>query len=127
MMANEISLTIGLDRKDGTKAKPSVPIRTVRGTQTVKRHYSLVKAVGTTEESVDFSTFDITTNGMIHLYNNNATNFVEWGTTSGDYPGRLEAGDVPGSQAVLQLNAGKTLYLKANTAACDVEITMFAK
>ena len=123
-MANELQITMGLMRKDGTTVKHQLQTSTRQLDQTTKRSVQLTKAVGTTEESVDFATLDIATNGQMVLINNDATNYVEWGTTTADYCGKIEAGGVAGP---LQLNAGKTLYLKANTAACDVEIIMYAR
>lgn len=123
-MANEIQITMGITRRDGTAVRHTLPVTTRQLTQTVKRHVSLTKAVGTTEESIDFSTMDITTNGMLVITNNDATNFIQWGTTTTDYAGRVEPLGVAGP---FQLNAGKTLYLKADTAACEVDIIMYAK
>lgn len=123
-MANEIQITMGILRKDGTTVKHQLQTATRFLTQTTKRSIQITKAVGTTEESVDFSALDIATNGQMVLTNNDATNYIEWGTTTGDYCGKIEAGGMAGP---LQLNAGKTLYLKANTAACDVEIIMYAR
>lgn len=122
-MADEIQLTIGMMRRDGTDIKHLIPVRNITITQAVKRHNSLTKAVGTTEESVDFSTFDITTNGYMLIENNDATNFIEWGVATTVYTGKILPGETAGP---FQLSPGKTLYLKANTAACDTEITMYA-
>lgn len=45
------------------------------------------------------------------------TDYVEWGTSTGDYPGKILPGESAGP---FRLNAGKTLYAKANSSACDV-------
>jgi hypothetical protein len=123
-MANEIQITMGILRKDGTTIKHQLQTATRFLDQTTKRSVQMTKNIGTSEESVSFSSLDIATNGQMVLINNDATNYVEWGTTTTDYCGKIEAGGVAGP---LQLNAGKTLYLKANTAACDVEIIMYAR
>jgi len=124
-MANEISITLGISRKNASGVTVhSLPTRTRTLDQTTKRSVAITKAVGTSEESIDFSTLDIATNGQLLLINRDATNYVEWGTTTTDYPGKIEAGGYAGP---FQLNAGKTLYLKANTASCDVDIIMYAR
>lgn len=72
--------------------------------------------VGTTEESIDISSFDSA--GSCVLRNNDDTNYVDIGlTTTGNYQIRL----YPLQSAYLQLNpAIDTIYLKANTADCNV-------
>ncbi len=75
-----------------------------------------IKTVGTTEGTVAFT--DITTNGWLLLENLDATNYVQWGVATTVYSGRIQ----PGMVALLQLEPGKTLYVKANTAACRCRV-----
>lgn len=123
-MARSVNISRAVTIVDGSSTILTLPSVTKQKTQTTARHILLTKQVGTSEESVDPSTLDISTNGYCYLINLDATNYVEWGTTSTDYCGKLEAADYAGP---FQLNAGKTLYLKANTAACEVQILITAK
>lgn len=122
-MADEISIQATLSRKDSANAKSGThkfEFLTTTFSQSAKRHNEKIQTIGTSEES--FSVTDISTNGFLMMTNLDPTNYVEWGTTSGDYPGKMNAGE----PALLRLNTGKTLYLKANTAACDVRICLYA-
>lgn len=57
------------------------------------------------------------------LYNHDVTNFVEAGTTTTDYPIYLRPSSVPSQ---FELGPGKaSLYLKADTASCYVEVIVF--
>ncbi len=71
--------------------------------------------IGTTEEEVAFG--ELSTKGYCAMQNLSATNFVEWGFSTGVYGGRLKPGEV----AILRLNA-TSLFLRANTAACKMVI-----
>ena len=57
------------------------------------------------------------------LYNHNATNYVEAGTTSADYPIYLRPSSVP---TQFEIGPGKaSIYLKASTASCYVEVLVY--
>jgi len=71
-------------------------------------------SIGTTEESITFT--DISVNGWVKLVNEDATNYVQVGFSTGVYGIRLK----PGFFAEFFLEPGATIYLKANTAACRV-------
>lgn len=120
-MANEISIQVAMSRTDPDNARNQHVFQSllVQRDQTLKRHFDQIVSIGTTEENITFG--DISTNGFLLMYNIGA-NYVEWGTTTTDYPGRMLAGDIAGP---FRLNAGKTLYMKANTAACDVRICLY--
>lgn len=95
------------------------PQKTISGTITNNDGVNdLIMTIGTTEESPTFT--DITTNGWLLLENLDATNYVQWGVATTVYTGRMAAGKA----ALLQLEPGKSLYLKANTAACRVRIVL---
>lgn len=72
--------------------------------------------VGTVEESVAFG--ELSTVGWLAMENLDDTNYVEWGFATGVYGGRLEAGE----PALFRLNPSTTLYLKADTADCKVNV-----
>jgi hypothetical protein len=73
--------------------------------------------IGTTEESVAFG--ELGTLGWVIMRNLDATNYVQWGFATTAYGGRMEAGETVGP---FRLEPSTTLYLKANTAACQVLI-----
>ena len=75
-----------------------------------------MKEIGTSEETEAFS--ELTTLGWVTMRNLDPTNYVEVGFSTGVYGIRLE----PGEPATFRLNPGTTLYLRANTAACRVNI-----
>lgn len=121
-MANEITLQISMSRidPDSVKNRHDFYATMWQLDQTLKRHYDNILNIGTTEENVTFG--DITTNGILLMINHATANYVEWGTTTADYPGKLLFGEPAGP---FRLNAGKTLYLKSNTAASDVRIILY--
>lgn len=119
-MADEITLDQRLRLSNGALLDDNNPGR-IQITQTTQGKFSVVLTIGTTEESTTFT--DITTPGICYLRNLDATNYVQWGPATGVYQGRLKASDVP---ACFRLdNGATTLYLKANTAACKVLITVY--
>lgn len=72
--------------------------------------------IGTSEENTTFP--ELTTEGFLYMRNLDATNYVEWGFSTGVYGGKMKAGET----ALYRLKPGTTLYLKANTAACKCVI-----
>lgn len=112
-MANEITATFGLNVSGGPMLAPGTV--QVSGDWVATQGDALInQLVGTTEESFTFT--DITTNGWIHMYNTDATNYVEWGFSTGVYGGKM----MPGGRAQFFLKPSATIYVKANTAACRV-------
>ena len=120
-MANEITVNVGMSRQHATNTvdKHSIPIARSQYTQTGTGQSDTKPSIGTSEEAAAF--VDIATNGWIYMQNMDTTNYVEWGTT-GAYIGRMRAQETAGP---FRLNAGATLYLRANTAACRVRIVMY--
>lgn len=120
-MSNEISIQVAMSRTDSNNTKNGHVFQSllVQRDQSLKRHFDQILSIGTSEENVTFG--DISTNGFLLMYNI-GSNYVEWGTSTGDYPGKMLSGDIAGP---IRLNAGKTLYMKANTAACDVRVCMY--
>lgn len=118
-MANEISLDIRFNLANGNSQYLYAP-GTKRYTQAaVGGPTPGYVTIGTTEESVAFS--ELGTEGYCILQNLDSTNYVQWGFSTAVYGGRLEAGEA----AVFRLEPSTTLYLKANTAACKVNILAF--
>lgn len=118
-MANEISATIGFRVKNGNSFF-NQPTKTISVTQSAIGGPSPgAISVGTTETSTAFPI--LTTEGWVFLQNNDAINYVQWGFATGVYGGRLKAGEF----ALFRAEPGLTLYLKANTAACNVLVYGF--
>jgi len=117
-MADEITVLIDASLDNGSVTNRFSP-GSFSIDQTNARSFDIVQTIGTTEEAISFT--DFTGQGFVFLQNLDATNYVEFGLTA-SYTGRLVAGDPP---AFFRLNTGATLYLKANSAACDVRIVAY--
>jgi len=122
-MADEFTYSINL-RLNNLPLRETYNPGAISVTQAGVGKFSSVVNVGTTEEDVTLS--DITTEGVTVLQNLDATNYVEWGKKDGSGNmqaiGRLKAGEIP---AVFGFAPGATLRLKADTATCDVLITVY--
>ena len=123
-MANEITITYGMSRQHATNALDNhqvsqAPVRK-QFTQTGVGQFDVKPSIGTSEETITFT--DIATNGWAMFTNMDATNYVEWGFSTGVYGGKMKAQESAGP---FRVNAGATIYLKANTAACRVRIVMY--
>ena len=70
-----------------------------------------VQSVGTTEELLEGHA-DMTAVGVVLLINLDATNYVEFGSTTGVYDLKLKAGEF-----ALYRHNSNFIYAKANTAA----------
>lgn len=116
-MARSLRITRAITYVDGSTTIATIPSFTDSITQAADLYTVIPKSVTTSEVSVSLSA--LTTNGEVMINNLDATNYIEVGTTTGDYPIFIKAGRTAGP---FQLNAGKTLYLKANTATCKAEI-----
>jgi hypothetical protein len=74
-----------------------------------------VQPIGTSEETL--SSGDLTTEGWLFMRNLDLTNYIQVGFSTGVYGIRLEAGEC----AMFRAEPGATVYLKANTAACNLQ------
>jgi len=123
-MANEITITYGMSRQHATNALDNhqvsqAPVRKTF-TQTGVGQFDVKPSIGTSEESITFT--DIATNGWAMFTNMDATNYVEWGFSTGVYGGKMKAQESAGP---FRVNPGATIYLKANTGACRVRVVMY--
>lgn len=118
-MANEISLDLRFTLSNGNSQYQYVP-----GTKRIDQAAiggptpGFVN-IGTTEESVAFA--ELGTEGTVIIENLDATNYVQVGFSTGVYGMRIKASGV----AMFQMEPSVTLYLKANTAACKMNILGF--
>lgn len=119
-MANEITVKPYM-RLDNANLKLTISPGTSTFDQTGNGYFHQVKNVGTSEESVatggGFG--DITTEGWMYMLNSDATNYCQWGFSTGVYGGRMEAGEAAGP---FRAEPGLTIFLKSNTATTDIEI-----
>lgn len=113
-MANELTVSARLKVANGNLLFDFNPGSKSYDQSTIGGPTPGMVSVGTSEESQAFA--ELSTVGWCALQNLDATNYVEWGFSTGVYGGRLE----PGEMALFRLNPSTTLYLKANTAACKV-------
>jgi len=75
--------------------------------------------IGTSEES--FALPELSTKGWVMMQNLDATNFVQWGFSTTVYGGRMKAGETAGPFRLDVL----AIFLKADTAACKVQIKAY--
>ena len=77
--------------------------------------------IGTSEETITVSS-DIGNAGLFWIENLDATNFIELGFATAVYPLILD----PGEAYLMRLApATATLYLKADTAACNIQFVIY--
>ena len=119
-MANEFTITTRLKLVNGLLRKEFNPGQFTLD-QAAGIAWEQVVSVGTTEESIT-SFGDVANQGIAVLYNLDDTNYVQWGKATTDYIGRLKPNHLP---ALWNMEPGVDLYLKANTAACLVQIIVF--
>jgi len=116
-MANEIQMSASLIvNKDGTSLNGTAS-KTVDMSGSAK--IASTQNIGTTTEALSIG--DVTDVGYVYIKNLDSTNYVEVGITS----------PVSASNAMITLKPGEfalfptrleTIYAKANTAACNVDI-----
>jgi hypothetical protein len=118
-MADEITITLRLQCRNGafTFDKSMTGIQLDQAT--ARGGNPGVVNIGTSEEDVAFG--DLTDPAYILIRNLDATNYVEFGMS--DAGTMKSIGKIrPGGVALFERMTGKTLRMKANTAAVDVEI-----
>lgn len=111
-MANEISAAATLRLTNGlTTDSKSV---TFNADQAGNAYQAGVQTVGTSEETIVKG--DVGTIGFVWLRNTDATNYVEFGSTTGVYDTKLKAGEA----SIMRWN-GTNVLAKANTSSVEVE------
>lgn len=120
-MANEFRIQQSITLTKGRNKHTFAPA-SVTPTQTGSLVYDNVHAVGTSEETAGPTFGDIGTEGYCVIHNLDSTNYVQVGFATGVYGMRLRGGGPP---AIFELEPGATLYLKANTASCNVRIIVY--
>lgn len=120
-MADEIKIQTSVRLAKGAMKHEFTPAQ-LSLTQTGALVYDNTVSVGTTEETAGPTFGDIGTEGLCVVYNLDSTNYVQVGFSTGVYGIRLRGGSAP---AMFFLEPNATLYLKANTAACNVRIIVY--
>jgi hypothetical protein len=118
-MANEITATAGIRVLNGSSEFTQNPKSIAITQSAIGGPTPGAISVGTSEESIAFP--ELTTEGWLFMQNNGPTNYVQWGFATGVYGGRLRVGEF----ALFRMEPGLTLFLKANTAACNVLVYGF--
>lgn len=120
-MADEIKFQTSLRLAKGAMKHEFTPAA-LSLTQTGALVYDNTVSVGTSEETAGPTFGDIGTEGLCVIYNLDTTNYVQVGFSTGVYGMRLRGGSAP---ATFFLEPNATLYLKANTAACNVRVIVY--
>lgn len=114
-MADEITVTMRFGVSNGSYDPGTITVSNEQYDQTAIGAAEGVQEIGTSEESL--ATGDLTTYGWLFLRNLDTTNYVQVGFSTGVYGIRLEAGE----PALFRTEPAATVYLLANTAACNVQ------
>lgn len=114
-MANEIRITAGMTCTNGNLSV-NIPSSTVQVDQaTAKGGGPASVDVGTSEETIAFG--DITAR-YCFFKNLDSTNFVQIGFSTGVYGIKLLAGET----AIFPLLTSATVYAKADTSSCTLQV-----
>ena len=119
-MANEITITSGIKVAKGNLAFTQQSTSATFDQTGTGGPTPGVISVGTAEESTAFP--ELTTEGWLWMKNLDTTNYVQWGFSTTVYGGRMKAGETAGP---FRMEPALTLFLKANTAACNVAVYGF--
>lgn len=120
-MADEIKITQSVRLvKSALKHEFTPPQLSL--TMTGSLVYDLTTSVGTAEETAGPTFGDIGTEGLCIIYNLDPANYVQVGFATGVYGMRLRGAGAP---AIFFLEPNATVYLKANTAACNVRVIVY--
>ncbi len=114
-MADEITITMRIGCINGSYNPGTLSVSGATFDQAAVGASEGVQNIGTSEETL--SVGDMTTYGWLYIRNLDATNYVQLGFSTGVYGCRLEASE----PAMFRVEPAGTVYLKANTAACDVQ------
>lgn len=120
-MAGELKISKVIRLQKGAMKTEFVPAP-LSLTQAGALVYDTVLSIGTSEETAGPTFGDIGTEGWVCIYNLDATNYVQVGFATTVYGMRLYGAGAP---ADFFIEPGATLYLKANTAACNVRIIVY--
>jgi len=128
-MSNEITVRFSGRVLNGNMDESFGPGQ-VQIDQSVQGRGGHVQEIGTTEEALDFGDIGIGTinvEGYLYIRNLDASNYITYGpqvgTGSMEVVGKLKAG---GEFAWLRLYPGVVILAKADTAACKLDVRLYA-
>lgn len=118
-MANEIVETHNVEVVNGN-LKHTFKSGQIKTDQTTAGMYDVVHDVDeTTEEAItSFGDIPDANKGVVILHNTDGTNYVQYGFATGVYYLRLDPKEVHR----VRMDGDKDLYLKADTANCNVRV-----
>jgi hypothetical protein len=119
-MADELTLKVTFNYNPSTAGEVTVAPAEFNGTFDVSGSalISGIQEIGTSEETLTLG--DVSTLGYLMIKNLDSTNFIQYNVdaTPTQYTGKLKAGEF----ALVRLgDTASALYLKADTAACDIQ------
>lgn len=118
-MANEVTSNVRLQLASGVVKSDFNPGR-IQVDYTPLVIYHKRHLITTGEVTI---THGVTNPRFCVLYNHDATNYVEGGTTTTDYPWYLRPASIASQ---FEIGPSKTaIYLKANTASCYVDVIIY--
>lgn len=127
-MSNEITIQFSGRVVNGNMDERFGPGQ-VQIDQSVQGRGGHVQEIGLTEEALDFGDIGVGTinvEGYLYLRNLDATNYITFGpqvgTGSMEVVGKLKAGEI----AFLRLDPGVVILAVADTAACKLDVRLYA-
>lgn len=120
-MANEISLTLGVQVKNGYHVDKFEP-GTIQITQSSPGRGGHVQVIGTSPEAVSFG--DVATNGLLLMRNLDTTNYVTFGPDSNGtliVMGKMKPGEV----AAFRVAPTVTMKAQADTNSVKVDVRLY--
>lgn len=116
-MADEIKVTTNITYANGFLSR-TIQNGQINVTQTTLGTHDGVQSIGTSAEAI--TTGDLTTPGVMHLRNLDATNYINYGTSTSQIF-KLKTGE----EAVIRISTGKTVFAIANTAPVKISRVIF--
>lgn len=122
-MADEIQITCAVVVEKGSM-KYSFQPDALSIDQTSIGRGGHTQSVGTTEELLDIG--DLLVEGWVVLHNLDTTNYITWGPQDpGSVGAMIAVGKLKaGEFAIFRMDPSITLMAKANTAACQLDVTV---
>ena len=117
-MSDELRLTMQMTLINGNLRKSIQPVLSAID-QADDLAFEDVNPIATSEESIS-SFGSVANEGYCFLQNLDETNYIEIGFSTGVYGIKLKAGEA----SILRLVPGLTLYLRANTATCNLYLVV---
>ena len=117
-MADEITFSMSIDCENGELKPGQFRVSNLKIDQATQSSASGVQEIGTSEESLALpSGISLGSGDTLLIRNLDGTNFVQMGYATGTYVHRLKPQELP---HVNVIDGTPTVYLKADTAACNV-------